>query len=36
VFVVVGIIGFGIFVYGIANRVDKPLDFDEDENKQIP
>ena len=26
-FVVVGVIGFGILIYGIANRVDKPLDF---------
>jgi len=27
VFVVIGIIGFGIFTYGFATRVDKPLDF---------
>jgi hypothetical protein len=27
VFVVVGIIGFGILVYGIANRVDKTPEF---------
>ena len=27
VFVVVGVVGFGILIYGIANRVDKPLDF---------
>ena len=27
VFVVIGVIGFGIFTYGFATRVDKPLDF---------
>jgi hypothetical protein len=27
VFVVICIIGFGIFTYGFATRVDKPLDF---------
>jgi hypothetical protein len=27
IFVVIGVIGFGIFVYGFATRVDKPLDF---------
>ena len=27
IFVVIGIIGFGIFTYGFATRVDKPLDF---------
>jgi hypothetical protein len=27
VFVVIGVIGFGIFIYGFATRVDKPLDF---------
>lgn len=27
VFVVIGIIGFGIFTYGFATRVGKPLDF---------
>jgi hypothetical protein len=27
VFVVIGVIGFGIFIYGVATRVDKPLDF---------
>jgi hypothetical protein len=27
VFVVIGMIGFGIFTYGFATRVDKPLDF---------
>ena len=27
VFVVIGLIGFGIFTYGFATRVDKPLDF---------
>ena len=27
VFVVIGMVGFGIFVYGIANRVDKPVDY---------
>ncbi|MDQ3903061.1 MAG: hypothetical protein M3247_05315 [Thermoproteota archaeon] len=26
VFVVIGVIGFGIFIYGVATRVDKPLD----------
>jgi hypothetical protein len=26
-FVVVGVIGFGMLIYGVANRVDKPLDF---------
>jgi multisubunit Na+/H+ antiporter MnhB subunit len=25
--VVIGVIGFGIFTYGFATRVDKPLDF---------
>ena len=25
--VVIGVIGFGIFIYGFATRVDKPLDF---------
>ena len=27
VFVAVGVLGFGIFTYGFATRVDKPLDF---------
>jgi hypothetical protein len=27
VFVLIGMIGFGIFTYGFATRVDKPLDF---------
>jgi hypothetical protein len=27
VFVAIGVIGFGIFIYGFATRVDKPLDF---------
>jgi multisubunit Na+/H+ antiporter MnhB subunit len=27
VFVIIGVIGFGIFTYGFATRVDKPLDF---------
>ncbi|HJT48899.1 MAG TPA: hypothetical protein VJ729_12020 [Nitrososphaeraceae archaeon] len=27
IFVVIGVIGFGIFTYGFATRVDKPLDF---------
>ena len=27
VFVVIGMVGFGIFIYGIANRVDKPVDY---------
>jgi hypothetical protein len=27
IFVVIGVIGFGIFIYGFATRVDKPLDF---------
>jgi multisubunit Na+/H+ antiporter MnhB subunit len=27
VFVVIGVIGFGIFTYGFATKVDKPLDF---------
>jgi hypothetical protein len=27
VFVVIGVIGFGIFIYGFATRVNKPLDF---------
>ena len=27
VFVVIGVIGFGIFTYGFATRVYKPLDF---------
>ena len=27
VFVVIGVIGFGIFIYGFATIVDKPLDF---------
>jgi len=27
VFVAIGVIGFGIFTYGFATRVDKPLDF---------
>jgi hypothetical protein len=27
VFVAIGMIGFGIFTYGFATRVDKPLDF---------
>ena len=27
VFVVIDVIGFGIFIYGVATRVDKPLDF---------
>jgi hypothetical protein len=27
VFVVIGVIGFGIFTYGFARRVDKPFDF---------
>ena len=27
VFVVIGVTGFGIFTYGFATRVDKPLDF---------
>ena len=27
VFIVIGMVGFGIFIYGIANRVDKPIDF---------
>ena len=27
VFVVIGVIGFGIFTYGFTTRVDKPLDF---------
>jgi tellurite resistance protein TehA-like permease len=27
VFVVIGMVGFGIFIYGIANRVDKPIDY---------
>jgi hypothetical protein len=27
VFVVIAVIGFGIFTYGFATRVDKPLDF---------
>jgi hypothetical protein len=27
VFVVIGVTGFGIFIYGYATRVDKPLDF---------
>jgi hypothetical protein len=27
VFVVTGVIGFGIFTYGFATRMDKPLDF---------
>ena len=27
IFVIIGVIGFGIFVYGFATRVDKPLDF---------
>ena len=26
-FVVVGVIGFGILIYELANRIDKPLDF---------
>ena len=26
-FVAIGVIGFGIFIYGFATRVDKPLDF---------
>ena len=25
--VVIGMVGFGIFIYGIANRVDKPVDY---------
>jgi hypothetical protein len=25
--VIIGVIGFGIFTYGFATRVDKPLDF---------
>ena len=27
IFVVIGVVGFGIFTYGFATRVDKPLDF---------
>jgi hypothetical protein len=27
VFVVIGVIGFAIFTYGFATKVDKPLDF---------
>jgi hypothetical protein len=27
IFVVIGVIGFGIFTCGFATRVDKPLDF---------
>jgi formate hydrogenlyase subunit 3/multisubunit Na+/H+ antiporter MnhD subunit len=27
VFVAIGVIGFGIFIYGFATRVDKPLNF---------
>jgi multisubunit Na+/H+ antiporter MnhB subunit len=27
VFVIIGVIGFGIFTYGFVTRADKPLDF---------